>query len=497
MQALAEDVGLPQPFRVGLKVAQKALHQILALLFGAHDGVDLGVDHGLEHVDGGGTGFQADTVPPALPDDLRFFERKLVDGGHHDAVSGSLHLFQRTADLFIFASGSGKLNDAGHQARFIADGKAGLLAEHPVEHIRLEQNGHPHDALREIHAAEGGALHRIAGKGSGAVLGRDILHAGDLLRKIQRGRVDLRLEPVAPVQHGDPARDGKIQLPHRELVEHPPQDLVQGGAVQVDAAHGQHTAPIRLLHLRRKGLRFRGVRVGAVEQDDKGLAQRFQLLHDPLFGGKIVFPRDLADGAVGGDDDADGGVIPDDLAGAGLGGKVKGDLFLKPGAFDHAGLFVLLVAHGPLHHIPHAVDEADAALTAALQLEWDGVLRDELRLGRHDGAPRRRLGQFVPCTEAGIVLLDGRQHQLLHELLDEGALAGAHRAHHSDQDLAAGACTDLAADRGFQTFLLFQNGFLLSASGVLRDTIFSKRKNRTLSQRTRLTERASFFIRAA
>ena len=190
-------------------------------------------------------------------------------------------------------------------------------------------------------------------------------------------------------------------------------------------------------------------------------------------------------------------MIPDDLAGAGLGGKVKGDLFLKPGAFDHAGLFVLLVAHGPLHHIAHAVDEADATLAAALQLERDGVLRDELRLGRHDGAPRRRLGQFVPRTEAGVVLLDGRQHQLLHELLDEGALAGAHRAHHSDQDLAAGACTDLTADRGFQTFLLFQNGLLLSASGVLRDTIFSKRKNRTLSQRTRLTERVSFFIRAA
>ena len=48
---------------------------------------------------------------------------------------------------------------------------------------------------------------------------------------------------------------------------------------------------------------------------------------------------------------------PDHPAGAGLSGKVKGYFLVEPRTFDHAGLFVFLVAHGPLHHIAHTVDE--------------------------------------------------------------------------------------------------------------------------------------------
>lgn len=78
--------------------------------------------------------------------------------------------------------------------------------------------------------------------------------------------------------------------------------------------------------------------MGAVEQNDEGLAQRFQLVDDPFFRRDVVFPRYLADGAVGGDDDADGGVVPNDLAGAGLGGEVEGDLLVEPGALTIRGL---------------------------------------------------------------------------------------------------------------------------------------------------------------
>ena len=115
----------------------------------------------------------------------------------------------------------------------------------------------------------------------------------------------------------------------------------------------------------------------------------------------------------------------------------------------------------------------------ALQLQRDRVLRDEFRLGGHNGAARSRLGQFVPCAEAGVVVFNGGQHQLLHELLDEGAFAGAHRAHHADQDLAAGAGTDLAADRGFQSFLFLQNGLLLSASAFSEAVYSAARRNST------------------
>ena len=261
---------------------------------------------------------------------------------------------------------------------------------------------------------------------------------------------------MALFQHRHPAGNGKIQLPYRKFVEDTLQNGQQVIFLQIQTAHRQDRASVCLFQLCSQSLCLRSIRAGTVEQDDKGFAQRFQLLHHPLFGGQVVFPGDLADGAIGGDHDADGGVIPDDLAGAGFSGKVKGDLFLEPGAFDHAGLLVLLVAHGSLHHIAHTVDEPDTAFPAALQLERHGLLRDELRLCGHDRSPCRRLRQLIPGPELCVRRADGRQHQLLHKPLDEGALAGAHRPHHANQDLPAGACPDLPADSGFQTLLFFQ-----------------------------------------
>ena len=45
------------------------------------------------------------------------------------------------------------------------------------------------------------------------------------------------------------------------------------------------------------------------------------------------------------------------------------------------------------------------------------------------------------------------QHQLLHELLDKGGFAAAHRPHHTDVDIPAGACADLATDAVLFLFL--------------------------------------------
>ena len=151
-------------------------------------------------------------------------------------------------------------------------------------------------------------------------------------------------------------------------------------------------------------------------------------------------------------------MVPDDLAGASLGSEVEGDLLVEPGAFDHPGLVILLVAHGPLHHVAHAVDEPDAALSPALQRQRHRRLRDELGLGGHDGASRCRLGQLIAGAELRVLRADGGQHQLFHKLLDEGALARAHRPHHTNEDVAAGAGSYLAADcRLLDSFLLCQN----------------------------------------
>ena len=412
------------------------------------------MDGGLHHLDGGGAGFQPDAVPPALLDDLRLFQRQLVDAGHHDAVARGLHLLERGANFVVGALCPGQRKDAGHQSCLVADVEARLLAEHLIEHLRPQQHRDAHHAVRKIPPAEGGALHRLAvqrlaGKGH-------ILHPGNALGAGHGGLIHLGLQPVAPVQHGHPAGQGKIQLPDRELVQHALQNVVEPGRIEVDAAHGQNGAAIRFFQRFGQCLRLGRVGVGAIEQHHKGLAQRFQLGHHPLLGGEIVFAGDLADGAIRRYHHADGGVVPDDLPGARLSGQVKGDLLIVPRAFHHAGLVVFLVAHGPLYHIAHTIDEPHPALAPTLQRQGHRAFRDELGLRGHDGTPCRRLGQLIPGPEAGSFRPQDRQHQLLHKPLDEGAFAGAHRPHHSDQNIAARPRAHLAADVALlQT--LFQN----------------------------------------
>ena len=436
VQALAEDVGLPDLDGVLLKVLEQAHHQLLALTLGAHDGRNFGIDGGLEQMDGRRAGPQANSVAPALAHDLRLFQMQLVQRGHHDAVAGGLHLLDGAADLLVLPLGPGKADDAGHQACLVADLQPRGLPQHPVEDVRLQFQLQNHLAGGQLHAAHPGALEVFAlQRGS---LGH-VLHLADRSGILLRRRVHRALQPVIRLQHGDPPRHCKGDFLYIKLIEHALQDTVDGGAVQVHAVHRQHGVAVFFLHLLRQLAGGRAVRVQAVEQDDEGLVDLGQLGNDPGLGVPVLFPGNVADGAVGGDDQADGGVVPDDLAGAGLGGHVEGDLLLEPGALDHAGLLVLLVAHGSLHHVTHAVDEAGVEAAAALQFHRHRRFGDEFGLGGHNGAPCCRLGQFVPGAGLDRGHREPREDEFFHEFLHKGALAGAHRAHHADVDVAAGA----------------------------------------------------------
>ena len=155
VQAFAENVRFPELFRVVRKALQQAVCKILALLFGAHDGAELGVDGGFHHLDGGCAGFQPDAVAGALLHDLGLFQPQLAHRGHHDAVAGGLYLLEGAAHLLILALGLCQLHDAGHQARFVANGKAGLFAEHLIENFRFQLHRDAHDAVCKIDAADG------------------------------------------------------------------------------------------------------------------------------------------------------------------------------------------------------------------------------------------------------------------------------------------------------------------------------------------------------
>ena len=133
MEGLAEDVGLPDGLGVSLKLLKQEIDHLLALLFVAHDGRDLGFDVRTDHVDGGGGGLQAHAIASPLLDDLRLLQHQLVGAGHHDAVTGGLNLFQRPGYLVILRFDVGKAGEQLHEITIVVDGEAGLLGERIVE----------------------------------------------------------------------------------------------------------------------------------------------------------------------------------------------------------------------------------------------------------------------------------------------------------------------------------------------------------------------------
>ena len=212
-----------------------------------------------------------------------------------------------------------------------------------------------------------------------------------------------------------------------------------------------------LLQVGGQGKAFRGLRLHTVQQNDKGLVDGLQLFHHALLGLDVVFARDIADRAVCGDGKANGGMFAYHLARAHLGRRVERHLVVKPGAFHHAGPFALLVAHGAGHKVAHAVYHTGAQLNAALQLQAHRLFWHELRLRRHNGAPCGRLRQFIPRAAAKGLVADLRQNHQLHKPFDQRAFARAHRAHHANVDVAAGALGNVGVKvRVFhRAFLLF------------------------------------------
>lgn len=82
------------------------------------------------------------------------------------------------------------------------------------------------------------------------------------------------------------------------------------------------------------------VRVGAVQQDDIGLADGVQFGKDAALRLQISLPRQVGNRAVRCDNETDRGMLPDDAARAGLGCQIERYLMVEPGTFDKARCFV-------------------------------------------------------------------------------------------------------------------------------------------------------------
>ena len=172
----------------------------------------------------------------------------------------------------------------------------------------------------------------------------DVVDAANLPAGAADGIIERSFQPVPLLQREDPARQIDLDLLDREFHQDVGEDLADIRLGHIQAVDRQHRHAVALLHLFGQLLRLGAAGALAVEQHGKRLLQLLQFADDPLLGLGVLLAGDVADRAVGGHHQPDGGVLLDDLLGADLGGHVEGDLLLKPGGHHHARLLVFDIA---------------------------------------------------------------------------------------------------------------------------------------------------------
>ena len=299
---------------------------------------------------------------------------------------------------------------------------------------------------------------RLADVLAGAQGRDDAIHLPDVVqfrRPLPHCVVQSGLDGMVGGQSVHPGRQEQVQLLHGELVEDGLQNIRHILLPQLKTVHRHTVDLVPGGDVPADGLRPVAVRLRRIQQDDERLSQLLQFPDDPLLRLQIVLPGDIRHRAVGGDDDADGGVLRDDLPGADLRRLRHGNLVVVPGRGDHPGGIVLVLTDGPLHHIAHAVDEPHGKGRPIGQLYLGCLLRHKFRLRRHDGPAGAALGQLIPGPLPAVYIFNIGDHLGLHEPFDEGGLPGPHRPYHTNVDIPRRAGGDILIDCGIHSIPSF------------------------------------------
>ena len=438
MEAAAEDVGLPDFGRVPLELLHQVVDHVLALLLVAHDGGHGGLDVHLEHVDGGCAGLELDAVAAALAHPLRLLQQQLLHGGHDDAVARLIYVGEGVGHLVEPGLHPGQLCEQLHQVPVVRHGEPGLAGQGLVEQLPGQLELRRGDAPAQVdgqHPAQGDVLllphllhHRL-----------HLPDVGHPAPALPDHTVHRLLDGVVHRQRVHPGGQENAHLPQRKFVQNTLDDVGDGLLRQLQAVHRQTLDPEAALDVPADAHDPSAVGLGGVEQNHKGLPQGLELGDDPLLRLQIVLPGDVGDGAVGGDDDAHGGVLLDDLPGADLRRLRHGDLVVHPGGHHHPGRSVLKLPHSPPDHVAHAVDQPHREGDAPLQGHVHRLLGHELGLRGHDGPAAAGLGQLVDGPLPAVDVFNVGDYAGLHESLDERALSRPHRPQHPHKQGPAGA----------------------------------------------------------
>ena len=245
-------------------------------------------------------------------------------------------------------------------------------------------------------------------------------------------------------QRIDPARQIHVQLGKRKFAQCRFQNFGNIVLRQLQTVHAHAARAVFLADRSAKRSGTLRARVGAVENNGERLSDLLQLADHTLLRRDIILAGYLADRTVARDDKPDGGMLGDYLIGSLLRRFGQRDLVIEPRRCHHALHAVLKLPGSALDHIANTVDEPHGKVGLLAQTDRYGFLRNEFRLGGHDGAPRSRLRQFVPRPCFHCLILQPRQNHQFHKLFNESALPGAHRANHTNIDIASGAAGNVS-----------------------------------------------------
>ena len=150
VKTFSKQVGAPYGARIVLKFTDKIAHDFLGLRLCADNGIDLGLNIRLDHVDGFCRCTQANAVAAGLLDDLRIFKAQLVNVGHHDAVALFSDVRERLGNLVVFGLDAGKLDQLPKKLGGGRDLKPRELAQHTEVALLGERDRNVRRSLSRI-----------------------------------------------------------------------------------------------------------------------------------------------------------------------------------------------------------------------------------------------------------------------------------------------------------------------------------------------------------
>ena len=258
---------------------------------------------------------------------LWFLKLHIVDVGDDDAVACGTYFVKRGFDLVILLFDVGKLEEELHQRFVVVDGKTRKLPDKPIEKSVCKCHLDGGFAATEIDLFHANVFDICIFRRLGKAF-CDIACFGDLCGAGGNGLMHTAMDGVRAVERIHEVGKSDGDLRYGKFEQYELENVANIVFVKVETVYERNRGVIAFFERECKHCRFFAFGARGIEHDDEGFAHFMELGCNARFTVDIVFSGKLTEGAVAGNENADGGMIADDLLRADLRRFVKGHTFL-------------------------------------------------------------------------------------------------------------------------------------------------------------------------